>query len=283
MTQAVENLLTAKGVYFIPSGKDFLVKCLNPEHNDSNPSLRIDRVTGISHCFACGWKKNIFKHFGVLTTNSSIRVAKLKEKIQEIKLATLEVGLPDGHTPYTQVFRGISIATLKHFGAFYTNEVEKLADRIIFPITDVTGKYVAFNGRHVLSDSQPKYVIYPGGRTLPLFPNIVAEDVKTIVLVEGMFDMLNLYDKGLRNAVCCFGVTTLKSNTGDKLLAFKVQGITKIFILFDGDKAGREAAKELKPMIEEAGFVVEIISLPDDTDPGELDQESVDQIKEYTK
>lgn len=267
----------------MPSGKDLLVKCLNPEHNDSNPSLRIDRITGISHCFACGWKRNIFKHFGIISNNASIRVAKLKEKIQNIKLSSIEVDLPDGHTPFNRNFRGISAETLKHFGAFYTNEVEKLQDRIIFPIKEVSGKHVAFVGRHTMSNGNPRYLIHPSGRSLPIYPNVYTEHTRTAILVEGVFDMLNLYDKGVRNVSCVFGTTTLKNATKERLLPLKVQGVEKIFILFDGDDAGRSAAAEIKPLIEEEGFVVEIIDLPDDTDPGELDQENIDSIKEYTK
>ena len=95
--------------------------------------------------------------------------------------------------------------------------------------------------------------------------------------------MLNLYDKGMRNVSCVFGTSTLKNATKERLMPFKVQGVEKIFILFDGDKAGRDAANEIKPLIEAENFKVEIIKLPDDTDPGELDQASVDSIKEYTK
>jgi DNA primase len=52
-------------------------------------------------------------------------------------------------------------------------------------------------------------------------------------------------------------------------------------LLFDGDAAGAGAAKELKPLLEAEGFVVEIIDLPDGTDPGDLDAENVRSIAEY--
>jgi DNA primase len=279
---SVEALLNEKGIPFTSSGKDYLIKCLNPEHDDSNPSLRVDKVNGVAHCFACGWKRNLFKHFGLFTNNSSIRVAKLKEKIQELKTSMHEVVFPEGATPYTKSFRGLSVVTLKHFEAFYTHSVEKLEDRIIFPLRDITGKVSAFVGRHILSDANPRYVNYPSGVTLTTYPVKLEGIFTNMVIVEGMFDMLNLYDKGMRNVVSVFGTQALKSNIHVKLMPYKVQGITKIFILFDGDKAGREAAKELKPLIEEQGFTVEIIDLPDDTDPGDLDDTAVSSIKEYT-
>jgi DNA primase len=51
--------------------------------------------------------------------------------------------------------------------------------------------------------------------------------------------------------------------------------------MFDGDEAGQKAAKALKPLIEDCEFIVEIIDLPDGTDPGELDQTDVDATAEY--
>ena len=47
----VEELLQEKNLDFKVSGRDYLVKCLNPEHEDTNPSMRIDNITGIFHCF----------------------------------------------------------------------------------------------------------------------------------------------------------------------------------------------------------------------------------------
>ncbi len=43
----VEQLLRDKDIYYVPKGKDVLVKCFNPEHDDSSPSMRIDREEGI--------------------------------------------------------------------------------------------------------------------------------------------------------------------------------------------------------------------------------------------
>ena len=55
----VEELLQSKHVPFMPKGKDYVVSCLSPEHDDSNPSMRIDQITGIFHCFSCGYKGNL--------------------------------------------------------------------------------------------------------------------------------------------------------------------------------------------------------------------------------
>lgn len=281
MSDPVLDILNKNSINFTVSGRDYLIKCLNPEHEDTNPSFRVDRVSGVAHCFSCGFKTNIFKYFGIFTNPVPLRILSLKEKLLALKAPT-EQELPAGHTPWTKPFRGISAQTLKHFQAFYTNKVEKLIDRIIFPISDVTGKTKVFVGRHTLSNANPRYLNYPSGAELPLYPSYLEQASKSVILVEGIFDMLNLYDKGLKNAVCCFGTNTLQNSTKQKLLPFKAQGVTHIYLLFDGDEAGEKAAKQLKPILEEQEFIVEIINLPDGTDPGELDISDVTSIKEYT-
>lgn len=283
MTDPVLALLQDNNIPYTSAGKDYLIHCLNPHHTDSSPSCRVDKVTGVTHCFACGWKRNLFKHFGVFTFRASVRVQELKMKLRELRTSTEGLEYPEGHTPYATKLRGISRETLKHFEAFTTNSLEKLQDRVIFPIKDITGKIVVFVARHLLSDAVPRYVNYPSGVTMPLFPSKLETVSSNIVLVEGIFDMLNLYDKGVKNAVCCFGTSTLKQHTGRKLLAFKVQGVTKVFIAFDGDDAGRLAAEQLKPLIEAEGFIVEILTLPEGADPGDLDQANIDIMREYTK
>jgi len=283
MNDPVLDLLKQKAVYFSISGKDYVTKCFNPEHADSNPSFRIDRVSGIAHCFSCGFKTNIFKFYGLLTNNTSIRVAKLKDKLKALQVSTEGLEPLDGARPVNSVFRGISTQTLKYFGAFETDRVDKMEDRIIFPVKDIRNKTVCYVGRHSLSNGNPRYVNYPSGVTIPLFPTRFSEKHKTIVLVEGIFDMLNCYDKGLHNVVCTFGTTKLLTDVPEKLLSFKVMGIQKVFILYDGDTAGREAARKIKPLIEESGFMCEIIDLPEGDDPGIISQDYVDSIKEYTK
>lgn len=283
MSDPVLELLKDKGVPFKISGKDYVTKCFNPEHDDSNPSFRIDRMTGIAHCFSCGFKTNIFKFYGLLTNNVSIRVLKLKEKLKALQQDTNGLEPLEGAKPYNRIFRGISTQTLKAFGAFETDRVEQMLDRIVFPIKDIRNKTVCYVGRHILSNGNPRYVNFPSGATIPLYPTRFDEPYKNVVLVEGVFDLLNCYDKGLHNVVCTFGTGKLLNEVPQKLLSFKVMGVEKFFILYDGDNPGREAARKIKPLIEEAGFLCEIIDLPEGDDPGIISQDYVDSIREYTK
>lgn len=283
MSDPVLELIQKQGLEFRVSGQDYLVHCLNPDHPDSNPSFRIDKLSGAAHCFSCGFKTNLFKYYGVFNNPIPAQMAKLKEKLMLIRTAATGLDMPKGATPYNQQYRGISAQTLKRFEAFHTSQVEPLEDRICFPIRDITGKVQVFVARHTLSSGNPRYVNYPKGVTMPLYPPNVPSGCRSLVLVEGIFDMLNLWDKGLHNVACCFGTNTLQADTKAKLLAYKAQGVSHIFILFDGDTAGEKAASILKPLIEEAGFTVEVVTLPEGTDPGDLDREDVLSMAEYVK
>lgn len=277
----VQDLLDKKGIAYKVSGKDFLISCLNPEHEDNNPSCRVDRVLGIFHCLSCGYRGNLFKHFGILTSHNSIRIQKLRNKLKELDTDFNGVTFPYNTIPFTKKYREISSKTLKEFEAFYTVEKQEFNDRIFFPIKDLRNKNIAYIGRHLLSNVSPKYYIYPSGASLPIYPEKLKTLSKSLILVEGIFDMLRLYDNGLTNVACTFGTSTLFKNTAEKLLPFKSQGVTNIYIMFDGDDPGIKAAEQLKPLIEEAEYTCEIIYLEKDKDPGDLTIEEIEQVKNW--
>jgi DNA primase len=278
MTDAVHDLLVKHGHSPRPSGRDWTIKCPSPEHDDSNPSCKVDKLSGVAHCFSCGFKANMFIFHGMLTVPNSVKVNKLKQKINALRKISQDVERPKGWAPFNESIRNISKSTLQHFGAFYTDQDEQFIDRIIFPVDDIRGITVAHIGRHLRANVNPKYVVQPVGAQMPVMPAKLASPSKYIVLVEGIFDFLNCWDKGLKSAVCCFGVGTLKSSVKEKLLPFKAQGVTHVFIMFDGDEAGRKGSAVLVPILEEEGFVVEEIHLEEDEDPGGLTQDDVDQL-----
>lgn len=280
MSNEVENLLKDKNIYYRISGSDFLIRCLNPEHIDSNPSLRIDRLKGIGQCFACGYKTNLFKHFGIITNMVGIKAAILKEKLRSLK-TNGDLGMLDGYTPVSIKYREISLNTLTEFEMFSTDKVKGMEDRIILPVKDISGKIKAFVGRHIMSDASPKYLVHPPNAPMQLVPPSLKERTNKLILVEGMFDMLNLYDKGIKNITAVMGVQTANNEQLKlKLLPFKAQGVTHIYILFDGDAAGVKGANSVKSKLESWDYLVKIIELPEGLDPGAMDQEAVDWVKE---
>jgi DNA primase len=79
--------------------------------------------------------------------------------------------------------------------------------------------------------------------------------------------------------VCAFGTQTLLKSWEEKLDPFKLQGLNKVYILFDGDTAGQTAANKLEKEINKE-YLTEVITLPDGVDPGDLSEEDVMALRE---
>lgn len=271
----VETLLQNKKLEYTEQGGDFLVRCLNPEHDDSNPSMRIDKITGIFNCFSCGFKGSLFSFFNEQGNFLQIKKDLFKSKIQQKLADNIGLDIPKGAIRVEDGWRGIRAETFHQFEAFTHNDTPYLG-RIVFPIRNIAGKIVGFNGRAYSPDIQPKYRIHPPKSKFPLFPAKPTPINGKVILVEGIFDMLNLYDKGLTNAVCAFGTRKL---TKEKISILKMQGITGIDIFFDGDDAGREATEEAKNLIEKEELTTRVVSISG-KDPGELTAQQVLKLKE---
>lgn len=257
----------------MPKGKDFLVRCLNPEHDDRNPSMRIDQVTGIFNCFSCEYKGNVFTYFGEKANRMEIQRQLLKKKIKKVREESTGIELPRDAVPYIGSWRDIRSETYKNFGAFLSSAKE-FTGRLCFPIKDRTGKVVAIQAR-TQTNQMPKYYNAPLGAKMPLYP-IVQPLHNSVLLVEGIFDVLNLHDKGISNAICCFGV---KNFNEEKLEVLIVQGITNIDIFLDNDEAGRQGAAQVKELCEKFGLTTRNINFGDKfIDAGALSQSQVDKL-----
>jgi DNA primase len=272
----VKEILDKHNIPFTPKGQDFIVSCLNPEHEDNNPSMHIDQQEGTFHCFSCGFKGNVFKFFNVDRNWQDVRVQKLKNKIASIKAASIGLSIPDGAVPYTRHFRDIDKATLAKYNAFTHDK--HFEGRIVFPLPDITGKIRAFIGRYINSNAHPKYLIRPSGAELPLFPSVVKPIDGSVILVEGVFDALNLIDKGLHNAVAILGATNIKQ---DLIEGLKLQGVHTLYTMFDPDEAGRKAEAEIQRLFADKFIVNEDtkLELPTGIDPGDLSATDVEAIK----
>ena len=279
----VKDILDEQNIDYKIKGHDYIIECLNPSHEDTNPSMRVDITTGIFNCFSCGSKGNLFTKFNKIVNMLNIRQTNILEKIKQLKIPNL--ALPEDADQFSHEFRGISIKTLQNFEAF-TSEKD-WEGRIVFPIKNYKNNIVAFIGRFTHSNLDPKYMVLPHGSMLPLYPPAVNINSNSIVLVEGIFDLLNLYDKGITNVVTGFGLVKSKKSNNvstihDRFAPYKIIGVNKIFILYDGDKPGKDAARFLERDLSDY-ISVEVLNLPDGVDPGSLTQKQVDKLKDVIK
>jgi DNA primase len=170
--------------------------------------------------------------------------------------------------------QGFSQAALLHAGLVVQREdgtvVDRFRNRLIIPICRETGSVIAFGGRAVDTDQQPKYLnspetpIYSKGRTLyglNLSKNAIRQR-KFAILVEGYFDFAQVYQAGFQGVVASCG-TALTPQQAQQLRRFT----SKVVLSFDPDAAGQGAAAKSCEMLVAEGFAVNVAGLPAGDDP----------------
>lgn len=260
-----EELLISKGIEYKVNGNDLLVKCLNPDHDDSNPSMRIDRTIGIFNCLSCGFKGNIYKHFNEKVKGLYLKTAKLKKKILEKRTESVGYNMPKNSIPYRGSWRDISPDTYSLFDAFESSSPDYIG-RINFPIRNISGNIIGFIGRHT-GDGVPRYKISPSDIKMPFFPlHLVKPVYGKVILVEGIYDMLRCYDAGITNVIAVFGTSMVSE---EKLKLLQILGVTGLDLFFDSDEAGKAATEKVKELAESMEFDVRVIKY-NAKDPGSL-------------
>ena len=273
----IRKILSERGIKIHGSGEEIKIKCLNPEHIDSHPSMGVNTYSGVFHCLSCGFKGNIYKFFGLA---APVNLGKTNEVIQLIneRLQSLEpLDIPDSATMFTEDYRGISGNTLARFQAFVHSDYE---GRLVLPIANHREEIVAFLTREMYSsNTRNKYIIYPSGKSLPLYPT--HKRTTKLVLVEGIFDVMNLVDKGCDLPVSAiFGTKTFISNIESKLHYYLVNGLEAVIILLDNDSAGNSTADTIQKGLTKLGVKAAVANglLPDSRDPGDLNKKETELL-----
>ena len=148
--------------------------------------------------------------------------------------------------------------------------IDRFRNRLMIPICRDTGSAIAFGGRAVDADQQPKYLnspetpIYSKGRTLyglNLSKNAIRNG-KFAVLVEGYFDFAQVYQAGFQAVVASCG-TALTPQHSQQLRRFT----SKVVLSFDPDTAGQGATAKSCEILVAEGFEVNVAILPSGEDP----------------
>lgn len=149
---------------------------------------------------------------------------------------------------------------------------DRFRNRIMYPIRDVRGRTIAFGAR-TLGDEKPKYLNSPetpifnkGHELYGLYEcRQIRQPLKRFLVVEGYMDVVALHEFGIHYAVATLGTATSETHL-NKL--FKIA--PEVVFCFDGDEAGRRAAKrglEIVLPILEDGQQIRFMFLPDGEDP----------------
>ena len=148
--------------------------------------------------------------------------------------------------------------------------IDRFRNRLMIPISRDTGSVIAFGGRALDADQQPKYLnspetpIYVKSRTLYGL-NLSKAAIRQggfAVLVEGYFDFAQVYQAGVHAVVASCG-TALTTSQAQQLRRFT----GKVVLSFDPDAAGQGAAAKSCEMLVAEGFEVNVAILPAGEDP----------------
>jgi DNA primase len=169
---------------------------------------------------------------------------------------------------------GFSQSVLLRAGLVFQRDdgsvVDRFRNRLIIPICRDSGSVIAFGGRAVDADQQPKYLnspetpIYSKSRTLYGL-NLAKAAIRQggfAVLVEGYFDVAQVYQAGVQSVVASCG-TALTPQQAQALRRFT----GKVVLSFDPDAAGQGATAKSCEMLVAEGFEVNVAILPAGEDP----------------
>ncbi|WP_262047965.1 DNA primase [Bradyrhizobium sp. Bra78] len=153
---------------------------------------------------------------------------------------------------------------------------DRFRDRVMFPITDMRGRVIAFGGRALEKDVPAKYLNSP---ETPLFhkgDNLynhqtarkATHDGSALIVVEGYVDVIAMVTAGFAGSVAPLG-TALTENQ----LALLWKMADEPILCFDGDRAGQKAAyraADLALPFLSPGKSLRFALLPEGQDPDDL-------------
>ena len=153
-----------------------------------------------------------------------------------------------------------------------TTIYSKFRNRVMFPITNESGKVIAFTGRTLETGDKagPKYLnspetaIYSKSRVLYNLDR-AREAIRAlgyVILVEGQMDCISVFMAGFRNVIASSGTAFTEAQV--RLLARHAK---KIVVNFDPDTAGIAAAERSLGMLVAEDFEIRVLTLDSGFDP----------------
>ena len=156
------------------------------------------------------------------------------------------------------------------FGFSNSEFYDRFRGRIMFPISNATGKVIAFGARVFGTDDPAKYMNSP---ETPLYRksevfyglNLTRDAIRnaeSAILVEGYTDLIQLIQVGIKNVVAVSGTAFTDRHV------HQIRRIaSKVYLAYDGDSAGINAGKKAGYSLLKGGVDPLVIVIPDGMDP----------------
>ena len=165
-----------------------------------------------------------------------------------------------------------------------TGFYDRFRDRLTFPIAGESGRVIAFGGRRLRDDQQPKYLNSP---ETPIYTKSAVlynlhrarksmREQNRVVLVEGYTDVIGLARAGISAVVASCGT----SLTSQQVRTLRRQ-VDRVVVNFDPDQAGQNATERSIQLLLQEGLQVRVLTLPEGLDPDEFcERHGADRYRE---
>jgi DNA primase len=145
-------------------------------------------------------------------------------------------------------------------------------NRLMFPIHNETGKVIAFGGRALRAEDQPKYLNSPETefyRKAAVLYNLhrarhAIRKQERSVLVEGYMDVIGVWSAGVQEVVASCG-TALTDRQVRTLRRYS----ERVVVNFDPDTAGANATERSLQLLLEENMSIRVLELDHGLDPDE--------------
>lgn len=169
---------------------------------------------------------------------------------------------------------------------FIKEPYDVFRDRIMFPIADSSGSIIAFSGRALAKETEPKYLNSPDTALFTKSEVLhgldkAKEKIRKknyAVLVEGQIDLLLSHQAGVDNTV---------ASSGTAFTRYHLERLKKlsprIILAFDGDNAGHVAAEKSSELALSLGLEAKVAKLPEGKDPADVIAKNPETWKELLR
>ncbi len=273
--EALERLAEKAGISISYEGEDDPAETLANQNRESILSL-YERLAGTFH------------HFLISDATGTQALAYLRgRKLTKEILERFRIGYaPKNRTWLYRFLRSKSYSPefLAETGLFSKKypEISIFSDRIMFPISDSRGRFIAFGGRLLTGDgpkylNSPETIIFKKHETL-FGLSLASASIRTsgeAILCEGYMDTIAFHAAGVSNAIAPLGT----SFTDSQATLTKRYG-NVIILAFDSDTAGINATERAIGIAENVGLVVRILKIEGAKDPAEiLEKSTAERLK----
>lgn len=267
----IENIDFRETLELLANRANIQLPTLDSSFQDNKKAILKSKVYEINEITAKFYHENLYK-----PTSKQAQEYIKKRKLDNRTLKSFLIGYSGNFDELYKLLKQKGFTEEEILASSLVNKadngkyIDRFRHRLMIPIQDAAGKFIAFGGR-VLDDSKPKYInspeniVYSKGRNLFGLNIAKKGDTKKIIIVEGYMDAISLYQRGITNVVASLG-TALTEQQGRLLRKHSEQ----VIIGYDADGAGQAATLRGMEILQNMGCDIRVLQIYGAKDPDEF-------------